>query len=350
MFKLTKTAALGLLCTAAFAAVPTQAAPYLGPGIQLLEDQDAESIIRCTGGGDNVPLSCSTVEISLTPNEFNPNILEPDPTDPNNYVTEGDLFAGVIKIQETKIEPDGDVVSTDGDAETFTGIFLIQAESCVSTGGACDKEDGSNDDLLFAPVGQEYWDEIYGASGVLDISTAFDVSDINSSGSGLAAGTMAFLFNGVVYDDAVIPAADLSTSATSFVSGGSLQYEFGFTGAPTGTPFTSAGEFWRTDGEDAAFFGGAIGNSAFNRLALNVTRQWAGPDLLPHNHRLFSDGDPNFLFDTQLQGFGNFTGLGEPWALTTDTDFWINSVPAPGSLGLLALGLLGLGYASRRKA
>lgn len=301
------------------------AAPYLRGGVQELEDQDAEVLIRPDGqGGYNFV----------------------DTTNPAEWIQPGDLFAGVIKIQKTS-NPDvpGSDVDLQGQNETFTAIFLIENRTCTSSGGSCAVIDGFNDTLTFGSVAPATWVSIFGAGGVIDISSAIDFTDLDGGGTGLTAGTAALLFNGIKFDDAFDDTGTLASSMASFVAGGTLQHEFGFTG------LGAASEFWTTRGEDAAIPFLGLTNNPTNRFSLNVTAQWAGAALDPHNY-LGSTGDFNFSTMAQLQGKGDFQSLGanSPWPVGTDTNLYIKPLPEPGSIALMALGLLGLGFASRRRA
>jgi hypothetical protein len=314
-----------------FGAGSVFAAPYLstpgGPGeldyVQELEDEDYEVLIRpnATGGGYSI--------LDITP---------------TTQIQVGDLFAGVLKIQQTQTQsPSNQNTSLQGDAETFTGIFLIEATDVTALSGDLALRDNGTDTQDFGAVGQSVWNAIYGSGGLIDISSAFDVSDLDGGGTGISSGTMAMLFNGVVFDDAT-EIGTLSASATSFVDGGTLQYEFGITGEQGAT------EFWSTRGEDSALPFYAATTSPQFKFSLNVTEQWAGPDLLEHNYRGLVAGDLTFGGPAQLQAQGTVSQLaaGTAWGVKTDTDLWIK-VPVPAPLALLGLGMLGLGVANRRK-
>lgn len=204
------------------------AAPYLPDRIQKLEDDDVESIFQWNSTNN----TASAV------------------TNPNRQIQNGDLFAGVFRIQKTfNVGPSGPEYNLQGSAETFTALFLIQATNVTSTNGNSGVIDGSTDTLTFGAASQTQWNTIFGAGGLVDISSVFSVSNINGSGSGLSTGTMALFFNGVEFDDTV-QTGSLGSSASSFINGGTLEYEFGFKG--------DAGEFWTTKGTDAAIPANAL--------------------------------------------------------------------------------------------
>ncbi|NOQ16903.1 MAG: PEP-CTERM sorting domain-containing protein [Methyloprofundus sp.] len=311
-----------------FCANIAYAAPYIPGGVQLLEDQDAEILMDSTG---------AIIDI-----------------DGSTNIAAGNLFAGVFTIQLTKgilpLTPD---VNLQGHTETFTAIFLISTTSVTSTGGSAGAIDGSNDTLLFDAATQAQWDAVYGAGGTIDISSAFDVSDINGSGSGVATGTMAMLFNGVFFDEAdadgLVPATQtLTGSATSFVDGGTLQYEFGIIDDGL-TPVSD--QFWSTIGTDAAFPALTGTNNPTNRFALNITERWAGPRLELINFLGTSGFDGHYTGDTHIQAKGDFAGVlgpDSPWGLGTDTDLYIY-VPEPTNLALIAIGLISAGLSRRFK-
>lgn len=312
--------AVGVALAVGFASGGAVAAPYLYNTVQQLEDGDAETLLNADG----------TVKAITS----------------SSFIQVGDLFGGVIKIQQTFPVPAGTPEINLQSGDTFTAFFLIDTKSIVS-GGDATTADGTNDQIFFGAATQSQWSTVFGAGGAIDISSVLDVSNINGTGSGIASGTMALMFNGVTYSSAQFEAGGtMSGSATSFISGGTLQYEFGFTGTDG---VAAANQFWKTTGIDATIPSLAITNDLINRLALDVTRQWAGPDLAAHNY-LLSAGDANYTGATQFQGKGNFEQVltGSPWALQTDSDLFISPVPEPSALALISLGLMGLGWVGRR--
>jgi PEP-CTERM motif len=322
-----------------------QAAPYL-PGIQILEDNDAENWLR----SETTNAGTRWYAVGLDPLKSDAENL----AEVLGAVQVDDLFSGVLKIQETSSTSNADpAIDTSGNVATFTSLFLIQADSVVCGSGLdCNiHDDNSSDVIEFGATDAATWAAIYGAGGLFDITGAggFDVTDMEGSGEAVNEGTLALFFEGVIYDDADIAAASQTAAYKSFVSGGDLQYEFGYTGA-SAAPVT--GEFWTTTGQDIATPRNIYSTTSDNRISLNVVQQWAGPELLPFNYlgdpTEFLFPDTNFTHEVQLQGKGGFDQITPSvFGITTDTDFYINPVPAPGTLALLALGLLGVGIGAR---
>lgn len=291
------------------------AAPFLPGEVQLLEDEDAEVLLDSAGDEITVGL--------------------------NTQIAVGNLFGGILKIQATQNVPSGDNdIDLQGTADTFTSIFLIEAESII---------DGPTiDNIQFGAATQAQWNSVFGFGGLLDISSYFDVSDLDGLGTGLSTGTMSLFFDGVNFFDADPSLPTYSASTLSFVDGGNLLYEFGFTGAGG---VALADEFFFTRGENALFPSQIGSTNPTNRISLNVTEYWGGPPLLPHNHLGTSvPFDSFFTGPTQLQGKGDFAGTATgQWGIITDTDLYINAVPEPSTLLLLGAGLLGLAGLGRKK-
>lgn len=332
-----RTVALALTGIIGLGTGVAHAAPYLtptgGPGdnnyVQLLED--------------------GAYEVLLNPS---PN-FDVKPIDQGTIIQVGDYFAGVQRVQATELAaPEGgpppEPISLQGNTETFTSIFLLEGIAMVGDGIF---GNNSADAQYYGPAGTEAWETVFGAAGVLDISDSFSITNLDGSGARVNPGTMAMLFNGAIYSstDSTGP---LPSSASTFVDNAALQYEFGFNGALGSDPTapTSLGEFWQTTGLDSEFPFYTSTSTPNVKLALNMTRQWAGPDLEAHIYRQ-TLGDINFVAPTQLQGEGSVAGVaaGTNWGVFADLDLYIRpeSVPAPSPLTLLALGLVGLGIARR---
>ena len=312
---------------------PAFGAPFLfGDEVQLLEDQDAEVLMDSAGNERTIG--------------------------PGTTIDVGDLFGGIFKIQFTENVPSGDNnVNLQGPTDTFTAIFLIKTLGISSDGGPADGSINNSDDILtFGAASQTDWNNVFGAGKLMDISSIFDVSDLDGMGTGLATGTMSMLLDGVNYDDADLsptPGATYSDSTLTFVTTpantkANLLYEFGFTG---GGGTAAANQFWYTSGKDAEFPALVGTNNPINRLALDLTMQWAGPNLVSHNFLgTNAPFDLNFTGLTDIQGKGDFAGAAQgPWGIVTDTDLYIHAVPEPATMLLFGTGLIGLAGIGRRR-
>jgi hypothetical protein len=335
-------AAASLAVTAGFGANSAFALPYLYPGpvnpvdpvnnyVQLLEDEFFEVLLRR--------------------NETSGDLEVLGPIDNTTQIKTGDLFAGVQRIQGTELAaPEGGPAPEPIDLSngpTFTSIFLIETAKVVD--GGAPGADNSTDSLWFKQAGTAAWTEVYGASGLLDISSVFDITDLSSAAGTQAvnADTTILLFYGQPFGDAD-STGTLPVSASSYVGIGDLQYEFGFT-LPWVEPANANGEFWLTRGTDASFPATTGTNNPLVKFAQNVTQQWDGPDLESHMYRqLLTDGD--FKAPTQYQAVGNVSGLSPltAWPIRGDLDTYLRPVPEPTSTALLSLGLLGLAWGKRR--
>jgi hypothetical protein len=298
---------MGFLAMGIFAACsqPVDAAAlsslFTNPNaITNLEDADYESVLA--GGGDGT-------------------------------LDDGDLVGGVLKIQRAIYANDPvfplDEVNLQSTPDTFTALFLIKV---------LDVND-DNDVITFGAATQGEWTAAFGGMTGLTGFTPTKGAD----------GTMVFVFDGVAFSAATpgVMGGDYVDSADTFVTGGRLLWEFGFT-ADDGDAAT--GEFWRTTGDDANDIFGAVSNDLTNRFSLNVTKQHAGIDLILHNW-LGDTGDDNFETAVALQGKGGFEGTNVGnWQLSTDSDIYVQAIPEPGSMTLVAFGAIScLGYGWRRR-
>lgn len=292
--------------------------------VQFLEDDFWEVLLRPDGQGGYTQIVV-------------------DPSDPTGTkIQGGDLFAGVQVVQKTELAPPegGPEEFNLQTGPTFTGIFLLETLSV--TEGQAGLGDGLVDLITFDAVDRLVWEDLFGAGGLIDISSVFNINDLDGMGAELTEGTTILSFLGQDFRDVDATTGDLSTAVSSFVGTGTLQYEFGFTGAP--------GEFWTARGPDAAFPAVAATDAVSVRLAQNVTRQWAGPDLEAHIYRQ-TLGDQNFTAASQLQGVGDVKSVAQftPFSVSGDLDLWIRPVPEPASFALMGLGLLGLAWVMRRR-
>lgn len=299
------------LCAAACAVVQggvasAAAVDQLVFGLNRLEDDDFESVVRDSGV--------------------------------QGVLDEGDRFLGVFKVQNIN-------GSQVGNADpTFTAIFALEAWEITTADdpvlgtqtiirfGALRDAAGNNDAIaqwtaLNAQIG-----------GGLPIPTSND--------------TMAMFYDIPSWQSASQSAgADMGDAVATFE--GTLLWEFGFTGTDAdGDGITDEGEFWETRGPPGVLQPGLVATnstlrgSIANFININLLVHHSGPEITKHNHL-------GFDAPAHLQGQGGFASDQSTrghFQLVTDTDVFINAVPEPGSLTLLALGGLGLaGFGRRRR-
>lgn len=137
-------------------------------------------------------------------------------------------------------------------------------------------------------------------------------------------------------------------------------------GATFGTPYLTVGlvsgdDFWIAGGvtpfsittplEAVAALGGATKVAVAN-YALSVISNGTGYTFLKQACPLCAIVNPGGLDTAQIIGSGDVLGglgLAGPYLARSDFDFTFQRVPEPGTLALLGMGLLGMGWSARRR-
>ena len=261
--------------------------------------------------------------------------------DGDQYLEVGEFIAGVIKIRQTvDVSPGtGGAHDLQTAPDTFTALFMI--EVAASNGDATANNGFTT--LGFKAASQAQWNNVWGSSGILDLGAG--ANPLVKTG----AGTMLFTYEGIPFNTATPAGASPSASARTFFTGGSLLYEFGFTGV-NGAAGTD--EFWSTIGTDADDTLLIYTLNPTNRFALNVVAlHGSSVPLLPHNW-LGVTGDANFTGETKLQLKGDFIAppSGSQWSIGTDSNMYLKATPEPGcAVGLLGMAVVGLGLLAVRR-
>lgn len=318
---------LGTLRTVAIAAsalagLSAQAAPMFDTGSSNIYFTNAENLYRLTSACTPGACLASSTDDPAGYSRVNAAV--------GNNIQVGDIFAGILSVQNVKSVSSGFDTYNTVVNDRFTGYFAQQVTN-IDISGGLPKAILTLGTVATDPFGILSAGEMFRLySGVKNYTTGSTVTEGIKYATGGYGGTF-WASLGLGTEGYTYTTTDLSVPVTT---SGTISYsalDLILLGAAY-----SAGDLSKINDFNEDLFGGLISNPA-SQICTDTEKAAAGISCT------------DFVGVSKIQQNSDFVTGASPWVFQSDDPFDLNRVPEPGTLALVGLALGSAGFVARRR-